>query len=119
MLLTLLFLASASALPNVLIVVADDLGYGDLGYTGSDVKTPVIDQLATEGRVLERYYVNMVCSPTRAMLLTGRYATRYGLQTQVIPNNKEYGLALNETFGPTKLLASTVDSSLSPRAKEV
>ena len=94
---------SANGKPHILLLVADDLGYGDLGYTGSAIKTPEIDSLATGGRVLSRYYVNLCCSPTRAMMLTGRYDIRYGLQTQVIPNNKKYGLALNETLLPQLL----------------
>ena len=89
--------------PHVWLTVADDLGYGDLGYTGSQIHTPNIDKLATGGRVLTRYYVNLCCSPSRAMLLTGRYNVRYGLQTQVIPNNRKYGLPLNETLLPELL----------------
>ena len=56
---------------------------------GSDIKTPNINALArgTGGTVMGHYYVNICCSPTRAMLMTGRYNIRYGLQTQVIPNN--------------------------------
>ena len=80
--------------------VADDLGFGDLGYTGSDIKTPVIDGLATAGQILGHYYVMHCCSPTRSALHTGRYNIRYGLQTQVIPNNKAYGLSLEETLMP-------------------
>ena len=108
--------------------MADDLGFGDLGksgstrgssfqvcythygagayivrhagYTGSDIKTPVIDGLATAGQILGHYYVMHCCSPTRSALHTGRYNIRYGLQTQVIPNNKAYGLSLEETLMP-------------------
>ena len=101
---TLLGCALASATkPNIWLIVADDLGYGDLGYTGSDVKTPVIDALATTGVVLGHYYVNICCSPTRAMLMSGRYNIRMGLQTQVIPENKRYGLPLNESTMPQYL----------------
>ena len=88
---------AASLKPHILFLLADDLGYGDLGYTGSDIKTPVIDSLAKNGTVMGHYYVMQCCSPTRAALQTGRYNIRYGLQTQVIPNNKRYGLPLNET----------------------
>ena len=81
--------------PHITMIVADDLGFGDLGYTGSSIKTPVIDSLATGGVILGHYYVNICCSPTRSMLMTRRYNIRYGLQTQVIPNNKRYGLNLD------------------------
>ena len=54
----------ANAKPNVWLIVADDLGFGDLGYTGSSIKTPVIDALATNGTILGHYYVNLCCTPT-------------------------------------------------------
>src|SRR5512145_1294672 len=61
--------------PNIVLFVADDLGYGDLGcYGGRDVPTPNIDALATNGvRFTDGYVTAPVCSPTRAGLLTGRY----------------------------------------------
>ena len=69
--------------PNIIFILADDLGFGDLGYTGSDIKTPLIDGLAKEGSIMGHYYVMHCCSPTRAALQSGRYNIRYGLQTQV------------------------------------
>ena len=60
--------------PNFIIILADDLGYGDLGYTGStEIKTPNIDKLAKNGVVFSNAYVSApVCSPSRAGLMTGR-----------------------------------------------
>lgn len=81
----------------------DDLGFGDLGYTGSSIQTPHIDALARNGTILDHYYVMHCCSPTRSALHTGRYNIRYGLQTGVIPNTKEYGLNLTETLLPEYL----------------
>lgn len=92
--------AKNTSKPHVWIIVADDLGFGDLGYTGSSIKTPHIDNLAKNGVVLGHYYVMHCCSPTRSALHTGRYPIRYGLQTGVIPNNKEYGLNLDEKIFP-------------------
>lgn len=71
--------ASASK-PNVIVIVADDLGYGDLGFQGGkDVPTPNIDSIATNGaRFTDGYVTGVVCSPTRAGLLTGRYQQRFG-----------------------------------------
>ena len=65
--------------PNIVVIVADDLGWRDVGYHGSEIKTPVIDNLADEGIQLDRFYVHSVCSPTRASLLTGRAPSRYGV----------------------------------------
>jgi arylsulfatase/arylsulfatase A len=65
------------ARPNVVVIVTDDQGFGDLGWTGNPVlRTPNLDRLAREGVVLERFYAEPVCAPTRAGLLTGRYAYR-------------------------------------------
>ena len=57
--------------PNILLIVADDLGYADLGAFGSEVRTPNIDGLAREGLILTQFHTAPVCAPTRAMLLTG------------------------------------------------
>jgi arylsulfatase A-like enzyme len=79
----------ASARPNILVIVADDLGFADVGWHGSELKTPNLDQLARDGIVLEGHYVSPFCTPTRAALLTGRYWSRFGISrprnTQVIP----------------------------------
>ena len=63
--------ASAAERPNILVIVADDLGYSDLGFLGSEIRTPHIDALAASGTVLTNFHVGPACSPTRAMLLTG------------------------------------------------
>jgi arylsulfatase A-like enzyme len=70
--------------PNIVFIMADDLGNADLGYRGGDIKTPNIDRLASEGVRLEDFYGEPVCTPSRAALMTGRYPMRYGLQTLVI-----------------------------------
>jgi hypothetical protein len=57
--------------PNILLIVADDLGYSDLGAFGSENQTPNIDQLAKRGRILRRFYTQPTCSPTRSELLSG------------------------------------------------
>lgn len=82
--------------PNVIIFLADDLGYGDVGFHGSDIQTPNIDRLAREGSQLEAFYSCPVCTPTRAGLMTGRYPIRYGLMRAVIPPQRDYGLDLDE-----------------------
>ena len=73
------FLAAAER-PNVLVVLTDDQGWGDLSLNGnSNLATPHIDSLATDGAKFERFYVCPVCSPTRAEFLTGRYHVRGGV----------------------------------------
>src|SRR5262245_57159395 len=66
--------------PNIVVIVADDLGYGDLSCYGSkDIRSPRLDQLAKQGVRLTDAYANAaVCSPTRAALITGRYPQRSG-----------------------------------------
>lgn len=69
--------AAASARPNIVLIMTDDQGYGDLGVTGNPVlETPHIDRLAREAATMTTFYVSPVCSPTRAALMTGRYNYR-------------------------------------------
>ena len=89
--------------PNIVIILADDLGYADLGYRGGQVKTPNIDKLAAEGVRLESFYGMPVCTPARAALMTGRYPMRYGLQTLVIFPSHTYGLPTDERTLPQAL----------------
>ncbi len=70
--------------PNILYIVADDLGWKDVGFHGAEIKTPNLDKLAEGGARLEQFYAQPMCTPTRACLMTGRYPFRYGLQTAVI-----------------------------------
>lgn len=105
--LSLLFataLVAKAAKPHILFIVADDLGYTDAGYKGSEIKTPVIDGLVTQGRSLTKYYVQSSCSPTRAAFHTGRYPARYNVDLANIGQfNQPRGVPLNETFLPEVL----------------
>ena len=89
--------------PNIIIFMADDLGWKDVGYHGSEIKTPNLDRLAAAGVRLERFYVQPVCSPTRASLMTGRYPIRQGLQVAVIWPWATWGLPLEERTLPSAL----------------
>lgn len=89
--------------PNIIIIVADDLGWGDVGYHNSDIKTPNLDDLSRLGIRLSRFYVAPVCSPTRAGLLTGRYPNRFGLRETVIPPWRDFGLNPSEELLPELL----------------
>src|SRR5512146_3574098 len=100
------FLASAAAAalahaaekpPNIVFILCDDLGYGDLGCYGSKLRTPNIDRLAAEGvRFTNWCAADPVCSPSRAALLTGRYPTRVGVPRVLFPQDTG-GLDLGET----------------------
>jgi len=83
-----------SSKPNFVLFVADDAGWHDVGYHGSEIKTPNIDKLANSGVELNQFYVYPTCSPSRAALLTGKYASRFGIgepiamkSEQVLPTN--------------------------------
>ncbi len=99
------------ARPNMVLIVADDLGYADLGCQGAtDVRTPHIDTLAREGvRFTDGYVSCPVCSPTRAGLLTGRYQQRFGHEFNPGPANAaavDFGLPLTERTLPEYLKAA-------------
>ena len=95
--------AAAAPRPHILYIVSDDQGWKDVGYHGSDIKTPAIDGLAASGARLEQFYAQPMCTPTRACLMTGRYPFRYGLQTLVIPSGHTYGLPTDEWLLPQAL----------------
>lgn len=90
----------AAEKPNVIVVVADDLGYADVGFQGcKDIPTPHLDALAKRGVVCTNGYVtHPFCSPTRAALLTGRYQQRFGHENNPawLPENKDVGLPLDQ-----------------------
>lgn len=95
--------AADNSRPNIVVILADDLGNADLGHRGSDIRTPNIDRLAKEGVRLESFHGMPVCTPARAALMTGRYPMRYGLQTLVIFPNHTYGLPTDERTLPQAL----------------
>jgi len=89
--------------PNIVYIVADDQGWKDVGFHGSDIRTPNIDALAEGGAQFDQFYTQPFCTPSRAALLTGRYPHRYGLQTLVIPSAGTYGLPTDEWLLPQAL----------------
>ena len=72
---------SLSTKPHILFVLVDDLGWSDVSFHGSKIKTPNVDKLAAEGVILDNYYVQPICTPTRASLLSGRYPIHTGKYT--------------------------------------
>src|SRR5262245_46397625 len=91
--------------PHIVYILADDLGWGDVGWHGGEIKTPHLDRLAAAGARLEQFYVQPVCSPTRAAFMTGRYPMRHGLQVGVVRPWAQYGLPLEERTLPPALQA--------------
>jgi arylsulfatase A len=86
----------AAAPPNFIVILTDDLGYGDLGIYGSpNIRTPNLDRMAQEGVKLTSFYAAPVCSPARAMLLTGRYPIRSGM-IRVLRPGAHFGLPHSE-----------------------
>jgi arylsulfatase A-like enzyme len=91
------------AKPNIVFILADDLGYADVGFHGSVIKTPNIDNLAAAGAKLESFYAMPVCTPSRSALMTGLYPIRYGRQYNVLRPNSQVGLSLDEKLLPQTL----------------
>ena len=90
-----------TAPPHIIFILADDLGWNDVGFHGSlQVKTPNIDRLAREGIILENYYGQMLCTPSRSALLTGRYPSNIGMQHFVITFSEPWGLDPDEAILP-------------------
>ena len=88
--------AGAEGAPNVVLILADDLGWNDVGYHGAPIETPHIDRLAREGVELDRFYVQPICTPTRSALLTGRSPLRSGLVFGVARPWDYFGLPQDE-----------------------
>jgi arylsulfatase A len=102
--------------PNVVLIMMDDMGYGDLGsYGGRDVRTPNIDRLAREGvRLTDAYANGQVCTPTRAALISGRYPQRFGLERALTaaPADSALGLPVMGTSLPALLKSNGYTTGL-------
>lgn len=103
---------SSAIKPNIVLIVADDQGYANIGYHNKTVLTPRIDNLAALGVILDTYYVQPVCSPTRSSLMTGRYTYRLGTQATVIRADTPFGVPLKETFMSENLKDAGYDTAL-------
>ena len=94
---------AVSPRPNVVILLADDLGWNDVSYHGSEIQTPHIDRLVESGACLDQFYVQPICSPTRTALMTGRYPMRSGMHARVVRPWHTKGLPLEERLLPEAL----------------
>src|SRR3954463_9961385 len=107
-------MAASRRKPNFIIVLCDDLGWGDIEPEGGKtIRTPNLNRMAAEGNVLTDYYAPQnICTPSRAGLLTGRYAIRTGLGYSVILPNDDRRLPLSEVTIPTALKPAGYVSAL-------
>ena len=96
--------SEAAVQPNIIIVLADDFGWNDIGYHNPEVISPNLDQLAREGVILDRNYAQAVCTPSRSSLMTGMYPYKIGRQGQLpIGENVPTGLTLDYKLLPQYL----------------
>ena len=89
--------------PNIVVFVADDLGWSDVGFRSHQIRTPNIDTLAADGIVLNNYYTSPVCSPSRSALLSSVHPIHTGLQNYVILTAHPYGMPLDVKLLPEYL----------------
>ena len=93
-------LAAAGSRPNVVVFLADDLGWNDVGFHGGEIATPHIDRIAARGVRFTHLYAYPFCSPSRAALMTGRSPVRYGMIYSVIRPWSSYGVPRDEHMMP-------------------
>ncbi|MFK0571127.1 sulfatase-like hydrolase/transferase [Endozoicomonas sp.] len=105
-------LTSVPDKPNIIIMLADDIGYADPGFRGSGIETPSLDSLAKEGMTLDRFYTAPICSPTRAALMTGRDPMRLGVAYSVLLPWDSGGVHTDEHFMPESFQAAGYQTAM-------
>lgn len=98
--------------PNIVILVADDLGWADLGFRGSDIETPHLDQLAADGVTLDRFYAMPICTPTRSALMTSRDPMKLGSIYAGFQPWQNGGVSPDEQFMPESFKAAGYQTAM-------
>lgn len=98
--------------PNVVVLLADDLGWADVGFHQSEIRTPNLDRLASQGLEFERFYSCPLCSPTRSALMTGRYPMRLGTGYTVVRPWADFGIPAEERFLPQAFQAAGYQTAM-------
>lgn len=93
----------AAKKPHILLILADDLGYNDVPWHNPTIISPTLHQLASDGVILEKHYVQPKCAPSRAALMTGRYPFHTGRQHESLPPQMPTGLSINYRLLPERL----------------
>lgn len=84
---------ATSSKPHIVLILADDMGWDDIGYHGSDeISTPNLNRLSSQGVRFERYYTQPLCTPSRSAIMTGRYPIHTGMQHSVIDKGEPWGV---------------------------
>src|SRR5262249_45462050 len=104
--------SAAESAPNIVILLADDLGWRDVSYQGGPIQTPNIDRLAGQGVRFSQYYGCPLCTPSRASLMTARSPMRYGLVYSVLRPWSAYGLPLDERILPETFRAAGYQTAM-------
>ena len=94
------FFIHAQQKPNIIFILADDMGYSDMSWQSSDIQTPTLDKMKEKGLFLERHYTQPQCTPTRVSFLTGNYPYRYGLHEHIVMSTSYTGIP-----GESKIIA--------------
>ncbi len=103
---------AAADRPNIIVMLADDIGWADVGFHDGEIDTPSLDRLAREGVELSRFYTTPICSPTRAALMTGRDPMRLGVTYGVIMPWMNHGIHPDEHFMPETFLAAGYQTAM-------
>lgn len=117
MFLEILFRETSAKPPNIVLILADDLGYNDMPWNNPEIIAPHLHSLAGNGTIITDFYVQPVCTPSRSALMTSRYPIRFGLQTSVITAPQPSCLPLDEITIANELKSAGFQTHIGPKPK--